>query len=180
MPIQLILVRHTSLDIQPDICYGQSDIDVSASFIEEATIVKEKLQQFQANTIYTSPSQRCTKLADFCGFPKAIRDQRLLELNFGDWENQKWDEIDDPNLALWYEDWIDTSTTNGESFQMQYARYCDFISTLTAENNDQTVIVFTHSGILHCARIQQGIDTFKTTFDHKFNYGEVLAINLQN
>lgn len=178
MPIQLILVRHTSLNIQPGICYGQADIDVSKSFIEEATIVKNELEAFHPNKTYTSPSQRCTKLAKFCGFSDAIQDHRLLELNFGDWENQKWDEIDDPNLALWYENWIDTPTTNGESFKMQYNRFCDFISSLKSENDHQTIIAFTHSGILHCAKIYQGIDTFETTFNHKFNYGEVLVITL--
>lgn len=176
MSNRIILVRHTSLDIQPGICYGQSDIDVGKNFINEATIIKKKLNAFQPSQIYTSPSQRCTKLAEFCGFHHAIRDQRLLELNFGDWENKKWDEIDDPNLSLWYENWIDTPTTNGESFKMQYERYSDFLSTLQKETN-QTILAFTHSGILHCARIDQGIDTFENTFNHKFNYGEILIIN---
>lgn len=178
MSIQLILIRHTSLDISPGICYGQSNIDVGSTFVEEAMLVKKQLEQYKVDKAYTSPLQRCTKLADFCGYPNAIQENSLLELNFGDWEGQKWDDINDPNLALWYENWIDIPTTNGESFMMQYQRYTDFMEKLKFHNNNKTISLFTHSGILHCAKIYQGIDNFDNTFNHKFNYGEVLSFEI--
>lgn len=176
--MKLILIRHTSLNIASGICYGQSDIDVSETFIDEATTVKAKLANYELDTVYTSPLQRCVKLADFCGFPTAIQEPKLMELNFGDWEGKLWDDIDDPNLQNWFNDWINIPATNGESFMMQYERYVEFVNNIQIKHEQQTIALFTHGGILHCARIHAGIDRFDNTFDHKPNYGEILELDL--
>ena len=36
-----IFLRHTSLDVKPDIFYGQTDLDVSSSFEEEVKVIKK-------------------------------------------------------------------------------------------------------------------------------------------
>ena len=176
--MKLILIRHTSLNIASGICYGQSDIDVNNTFIDEATAVKAQLADYEFDAIYTSPLQRCVKLANFCGFANATQAPKLLELNFGDWENKPWDDIDDPNLQNWFNDWLNVTATNGESFMMQYQRYVEFVNEIKTKHADQTIALFTHGGILHCARIHAGIDRFDNTFDYKPKYGEILAINL--
>lgn len=176
--MKLILIRHTSLNIASGICYGQSDIDVSDSFMDEATTVKAQLADYEFDAIYTSPLQRCVKLANFCVFPNAIQEPRLMELNFGDWENKLWDDIDDPNLQNWFDDWINVPATNGESFIMQYQRYVEFVEEIKMKHADQTIALFTHGGILHCARIHAGIDCFDNTFDYRPKYGEILTINV--
>ena len=61
--MKLTLVRHTSLDIAPNICYGQSDVDVSAQFDVEQQALQNKLSKFKFDAIYASPLQRCHKLA---------------------------------------------------------------------------------------------------------------------
>ena len=38
-----IFLRHTSLNVEPDIFYGQTDLDVSASFEEEVKLIKKKI-----------------------------------------------------------------------------------------------------------------------------------------
>lgn len=178
--MKLIIIRHTTLNIKPGICYGQSDIDVSDNFIAEAEIVRAKLAHYNFNAVYTSPLQRCVKLASFCGYPDAIREPRLMELNFGDWEGQRWDEITDPHLPLWYDDWMNRPTPNGESFMMQYQRYSDFVETLSQQysNPNDTIALFTHGGIIHAARIHNNIDSFANTFNNKPEYGEILEITL--
>ncbi len=176
--MKLILIRHTSLNIKSGICYGQSDIGVGDTFIDEATAVKSQLADYQFDAVYTSPLQRCVKLADFCDFPNAIQEPKLMELNFGDWEGKPWDDIDDPNLQNWFNDWLNVPTTNGESFMMQYQRYVEFVNQIKIMHKQQTIALFTHGGILHCARIHAGIDHFDNTFDHQPKYGEVLMINL--
>ncbi|GAA5100255.1 alpha-ribazole phosphatase [Wohlfahrtiimonas larvae] len=176
--MKLILIRHTSLNIASGICYGQSDIDVSSTFINEADIIKTQLSDYQFDATYTSPLQRCVKLANFCGFPDAIQTPQLMELNFGDWEGKLWDDINDPNLQNWFNDWLHIPATNGESFIMQYQRYVEFVEAIKIKHADQTIALFTHGGILHCARIHAGLDQFDNTFEHKPAYGEILTINL--
>ena len=41
--MKLFFLRHTSLNINPDIFYGQTDVDVSKNFNQEVEIIKEKL-----------------------------------------------------------------------------------------------------------------------------------------
>jgi len=60
--MRLLLVRHPQPIIETGICYGRSDLDVSA---EQLTQARRQLALAQptALTIYTSPLQRCAKLA---------------------------------------------------------------------------------------------------------------------
>ena len=84
--MELILVRHTSVDVPTGICYGQSDVPVRASFPQEADRVREALEQEKHKApfevVYTSPLSRCTRLAEWCGYGEAIRDARLMEMKF--------------------------------------------------------------------------------------------------
>ena len=65
--MNIFFLRHTSLDVEPDVFYGQTDLDVSASFEEEVKLVKTKIaieiNQLDKIKIFSSPLQRCTKLA---------------------------------------------------------------------------------------------------------------------
>ena len=39
--MQLFLIRHTKPQVTAGLCYGQSDIDVAASFVEESEAVQD-------------------------------------------------------------------------------------------------------------------------------------------
>ena len=119
---RIVWVRHTSTDVQPGTCYGQTDVPLKTSFEEEALECIKHLNKYSFEKAYTSPLSRCMKLARFCGFEKAVIDERLMEMNFGDWEMQRYDEIEDPYLQEWFNDYIHLPAPNGESFEMQYAR----------------------------------------------------------
>ena len=63
---EIIFLRHTSLNINPDIFYGQTDVDVSKTFNQEVEIIKEKLLNNDINPrkikIYTSPPNKMHKI----------------------------------------------------------------------------------------------------------------------
>ena len=40
--MKIYFLRHTSLDVTPDIFYGQTDLDVSENFESELKIIKKK------------------------------------------------------------------------------------------------------------------------------------------
>ena len=46
--MQIYLVRHTTPDIVPGICYGRQDLGLAASFDAEAAAVRSKLQHLAA------------------------------------------------------------------------------------------------------------------------------------
>ena len=104
--MKITLIRHTRVAVETGICYGWSDVGVAPSFETEASRVKENISNEQFDIVYSSPLSRCRKLAAFCGFHEPILDDRLKELNFGEWEMKKWDDLTDPRLELWYKDWI--------------------------------------------------------------------------
>ena len=103
--MQITLVRHTTPDVPVGTCYGQSDVPLRASFEEEAEVVRRRLSGMAFDAVYTSPLSRCTRLAHFCGYPDAIQDKRLMEINFGVWEMQRYENIVDPRLQDYYADY---------------------------------------------------------------------------
>jgi alpha-ribazole phosphatase len=176
--MKITLVRHTSVACGPTICYGQSDVDVSASFETEANEVKNKLGKKQFDAVFSSPLQRCIKLADYCNFQHPVWDKRLLELHFGDWEMILWNEIADPHLENWYADWVNVKTTNGESFADQIKRVENFLNELKAGNYQQ-VLVFTHAGVIRSTAILLGlVDIHQAFSDYKLDYGQIIEFDL--
>ena len=65
----LILLRHTTPDVQPGICYGQLDLDVAATFDAEADKAFAALPRI--DRIVTSPLKRRHKLAEVIVGPKS-------------------------------------------------------------------------------------------------------------
>lgn len=150
--MNIYLIRHTSVDVPKGLCYGQSDVPLRPTFEIEAAVTKAKIESIHFDMAYTSPLSRCTRLVQYCGFGDAIRDPRILELNFGDWEMQYFHKIKDPNLQCWYDDYLNVKATNGESFADQYKRVAAFLDEVRQKEGENTV-VFAHGGVLICAQI---------------------------
>ncbi|MCM1490650.1 MAG: alpha-ribazole phosphatase [Muribaculum sp.] len=175
--MKLILVRHTSVAIEKGICYGHTDVPLSESFPYEADEVKKKLSGYKIDAAYTSPLTRCRKLAEFCGFHDAIPDKRLMEMNFGEWEMKRYDEISDPRLQLWYDDFLNVAATGGESAMMQRDRFKDFLRSLQYDE-DKTIAVFTHGGILiHALVLLRGM-SYEEAYATNPGYGSTFYFNL--
>lgn len=176
--MKIYLVRHTAVDVPAGIAYGQTDVPLRDTFAEEAEAVRQQLAQLSFDAVYTSPLSRCTRLADVCGYPDAICDERLLELNFGDWEMHTWDEVTaDPQSKAWFEDWINVPVRGGESFRQQYERVARFFDDLKQTDHRQ-VCIFAHGGILTCARVYAGCYELKEAFNNVPPYGGVIDVEV--
>lgn len=177
--MKITLVRHTSLNIAPGICYGQTDVEVGTQFYTEAQVVKTKLQGKVFDAIYSSPLKRCTQLATFCGFHTAQIDNRLMEMNFGNWEMKDWKTIADPQLQRWYDNWVIEKCSNGESFTELIKRVNDFYSELKM-GNTENVLIFTHAGVIRSFLILEKVINIHNSFDFKLNYADIVEINTSN
>lgn len=176
--MEIILIRHTSVNVPQGTCYGQTDVPLNPSFEQEASITLENLKTYAPfDCVFTSPLSRCTKLATYCGYPEAIRDSRILEINFGDWEMQKFNEIKDSRLEEWFDNYLYVPATNGESFSMQYQRVADFLDELK-EKDYKKVAVFAHGGVLICAQIYAGIMKLEEAFTSLTPYGGIINIEI--
>lgn len=172
--MKIYLIRHTAVGISPGICYGQTDVPLKESFEREAEIVKTNLDQIEPSVIFSSPLSRCTRLAAYCGFKKPVLDNRVMELNFGDWEGQEWDKID---MSVWETDWVNPPAPNGESFMDMYNRIWSFFDELK-EKKYNNVFVFTHGGVISCARVYFEQADINETFDLMPKYGEIVEFTL--
>ena len=174
----ITLIRHTSVALAADICYGKSDVDTSPSFEKEAQQVQSGIQHIPFDAIYSSPLSRCLKLASYCGFTEPIIDRRLMELNFGDWEMKAWKEIEDPQLQHWFDNWIDESPTRGESFTTMINRVEEFLIELKKLPFEH-VAIFTHAGVIRSVGIITNRFNAHKSFDLKVDYGESIDFILE-
>lgn len=175
--MEVYLIRHTSVDVEPGTCYGFTDVPVRTTFAEEAAATQRQLQGLAFDHVYCSPLSRAAKLAAFCGYPDADRDDRIKEMNMGDWEMKKFDEITDPQLQKWYDDYLHEPTKGGESFGDLYRRVAHFLEELRRKNY-RRVAVFAHGGVLICARVYAGQLSPEDGFSHLTPYGGIEKIEL--
>lgn len=168
-------VRHTSVDVPRGMCYGQTDVPLQASFEEEAAVVHEKVSQLPHGKVYTSPLSRCTRLAAFCGFPDAVRDERLLEMSFGEWEGMFLYDMHTPQVRWWFEDQLRRVTPGGESIFQLRDRLLGFLRE-KAEAGEENLLVFAHGGILLSAEMLLGKEVTGDPYAHLHPYGTVLSL----
>lgn len=171
-------IRHTSLKISGDTCYGQTDIKTADTFEVEAARVREVLARQRYDAVYTSPLSRAEKLAIACGYDEvAIREPRLMERSFGDWELKSWAEIDE--MAEKYPELLDAEgqvmPPNGETVSDLLRRVKDFITELRCERH-QRVALFCHGGVINSARHLQGLITLPQLFVDVPIYGSVTTL----
>ena len=177
--MKLTLIRHTSVDVPPATCYGQTDVPLKDTFPQEAAIVADKLKHQSFDRVYTSPLSRCVRLADHCGYPDATRDKRLLEMNFGDWEMRHYTEIKDTRLKEWFNDYMNVVPTGGESAMQQRNRFLEFIDTLRSElPSTASVALFTHGGILIHALNAFAGKSYEELFTTIPPYGSVIKLTI--
>lgn len=177
--MKLVFIRHTSVAVAPGVCYGQSDVPLAPTFETEAAEVLRRLAPYKFDRVCCSPLSRCRRLAAYCGYESPQIDSRLMEMNFGEWEMKRYDEITDPRLELWYADFVNVRATGGESSMEQRARLTDFINELkNTAAADETVAIFTHGGIvIHALATLAGM-TDTEAFAAQPGYGAIVEIDI--
>jgi alpha-ribazole phosphatase len=177
--MEIYLVRHTVPEVAKGICYGQSDIPLAETF--HADIQKTlSLLPDKVDAAYSSPLIRCLKL-DECikSNQKVIYDKRLMEMNFGDWEMKKWEEIDSEKLNIWMKDFVNVYATEGENFTDLSIRANEFVGELLKKNYDSAVVV-THAGVIRSVLCQILEIPLRNAFKIILDYGSVTQINVDN
>lgn len=175
--MNITLIRHSSVKVAPDIVYGVSDVPVSDTFEQEAAQVALSIKEQQFDAVYCSPLNRCRQLAAHCGFANPLIDKRLIEIDFGSWEMQAWNNILSSSSKLWFDDWINVRAGGGESFYEQYCRVAEFMDELKPKPFDN-VCLFVHAGTIRCALIYAGIADFQNVFDQHIPYCNIRKITI--
>lgn len=170
----IVFVRHTPVKVDTGICYGQSDVSPVDNFKDYIPPLKKQLEKYTFNNVYSSPLVRCKMLALATVTDPIIFDDRLKELDFGDWELKSWDYIYNycSFSKQWFADFVNEKVPDGESFLEQYNRVVEFLCSL---NTSTDTLVFTHAGVIRCAYAYFNNVPLGDVFSKEVPYAEVVV-----
>ena len=136
----LHLIRHPKPVVEQGICYGRLDLAA-----ENAGAVAQGLQaQLPGGLpVWSSPLRRCCELAGLL-HPQPTLDERLAEMDFGQWEGRRWDDIPRHELDAWAADVAGYAPPGGESPLALQRRALDFVAGLTVPE----AVIVTHAGVI--------------------------------
>ncbi len=179
--MKLYLVRHTKVNLPSGVCYGQSDIGLADTFMDEKNTIIHRLQGLKFDKIYSSPLKRCVLLAQSLSNNQleVFYDKRLMELNFGDWECKTWDEIEKTDYAKkWFEDFISVPCPRGESYQDLLSRVNFFLDDLKKDKTVSNPLIICHSGTIRAFYSIINHLEPKESFKLQLDFGQILGIEL--
>lgn len=178
--MEIWLIRHTTPNVEKGICYGQLDLDVNDTFKQEAESIAECLPTEAFSSVYSSPLKRCSKLAAKLFSPQTIiEEERLMELNFGDWEGLAWQTIDTKLLDVWSNNFLTQAPPNGECFNEMLKRANSFTDEIL-QGADERVAVVTHSGIMRALLVRFLNIPANKVFSLELNYGAIIQIKVHS
>lgn len=163
----MIFLRHPTPDIPQGICYGQSDMDIAPE--GHAQIEKALLETPPLTRIITSPAKRCRKLAQQLAEKNKLQlrfDERLWEMNMGDWEGIAWKDIDRELTGIWLQDAHNNKTPNGECFADVEKRVSECITEILADqpHTQSTTAVICHASPIRATQMAWEGLSFKQAF----------------
>ncbi|KPE53084.1 alpha-ribazole phosphatase [Chryseobacterium indologenes] len=173
--MEIHLIRHTAVENPSGLCYGFAEMPLKEDYIKDFTILN---LERDFNRVISSPSRRCTFLAEYIQLNYAT-DERLREMNFGNWEMKPWAEIPEEEINPWYEDFIHVKASEGENLLEMRARVINFWKELTATENGDKILLVTHAGVIRL--ILQTVLQFplENMFKLHIGYGKRTVIELK-
>ena len=136
----LHLIRHPPPRVAPGICYGRLDV-AAENALPAAAALRAELPP--GLPVWTSPLVRCRMLAEAL-HPSPAVDERLAEMDFGDWEGRAWDAIARAELDAWAADVAGYAPPGGESPLDVQRRALAFVAGLEVPE----AVVVTHAGVM--------------------------------
>ena len=176
--MEVYLIRHTTPEIEKGTYYGQTDISLAGTYEQDIRVTRAKLPE-KFGAVYSSPLTRCLTLARELDTKFFKSDDRLMEMNLGDWEMKQWKDIDNEQLEHWTHNFDTTAPPNGESFQNLYDRVIPFFEELIT-SDFSTVGIVTHGGVIRSIINHILEIPLKKSFTYELDYGSVSLIDLHS
>ncbi|GIX35659.1 MAG: alpha-ribazole phosphatase [Lysobacteraceae bacterium] len=140
----IVAVRPPPLPGTRGVCYGQTDWPPDLEAI--AATVPRLRAELPEWPILSSPLQRCLRLASRVLTPRhgaLAVDDRLMEMDHGDWEGRCWTDLDPTLLRAWSRDVVGFRPPGGECFADLIERVGAVVDGLTGPT-----IFVTHAGVI--------------------------------
>ncbi|AXT19683.1 alpha-ribazole phosphatase [Flavobacteriaceae bacterium AU392] len=173
--MDIYIIRHTTPKIEKGICYGQTNLDLVENYIKEFETIRSQIPNDRIYNVISSPLKRCDLLAQEFD-TEVTYDNRLKELNFGNWEMKPWNVIPSEEIDPWMKDFVNIKTPNGESYIQLASRVSDFFEELTLFKSKKDVIIVTHAGPIRSLLAKLLNIPLEKSFSIKIQYGEVFHL----
>ena len=124
---------------------GRTDIPLTAAGEKAAAALERALAEQTFAAVFTSPLQRARHTAELAGYPNAQLDDRLVEIDYGDYEGRTSADIrkERPDWLLWRD-----GAPGGETIEQVGARADAVLADLASVDGD--VLLFGHG---HFSRV---------------------------
>lgn len=171
----LTLIRHTRVATAEGLCYGRTDVPLATTFAEEAAAVRTRLTP-TPRLVFTSPSTRCRRLAEILGAEEVRIDARLVELDFGQWENRRWSDLPRAEVDRWAADFVTLAPPDGESLHALAARVDEFRQDVERILPEGDLAVVTHGGVIRAWLCRRERRPLQTAFERTVAFGACLTL----
>ena len=148
---------------------GQKDVPLNDTGRAQARVLAEQAEREGIVAVYSSPLVRASETAEIVaerlGLGPVRLDDRLKEVDVGDWQDRLKADIERDEPELWAgfkragEDW---RFPGGESLAEQQDRVIAALVDIT-QRNDLPALVVSHRGVIRCALAHthnRGLDTY--------------------
>lgn len=152
--MDIVLIRHPAVALDEGVCYGHADVALAESAKISSNALALRLATLQVpapRVLIASPLTRCAAFAaeianDFgC---VVSHDESLKEMDFGDWESQRWDAIDRAQLDDWAANFEHARAHGGESVAQFVARVHAWFDAFAHTRELSPAYVVTHAGVM--------------------------------
>ena len=155
--LHIYLTRHgeTEWNIENRL-QGWKDSNLTSKGIKDAESLSKKLSSIDFMTIYTSSSPRAIKTARILRGEKKIpinEEERLKEINFGEWEGRTKLEINERFEKEFSSLWDSPHLYNhlphsGEGLEDLRKRVKNVLNDIITSNNNGNILIVTHAVVL--------------------------------
>jgi alpha-ribazole phosphatase/probable phosphoglycerate mutase len=152
--LDVYLLRHgqTQWNADGNRYCGRTDIPLTETGRRQAETAKEGLKAVVFDAVYSSPLERAFVTAQTAGNGRpVIKDQRLIEVDFGKWEGLTKEEFIAADPLAW-QSWmkdplVAKAGSTGETATEVIQRVDDFFTEILRQEKHRTILVVGHNGI---------------------------------
>jgi alpha-ribazole phosphatase len=157
--MKLWLARHAQPLVASGICYGATDVAADAALTQQAA--ESLAQALPPDTLCrVSPLQRCQQLAialqtirpDCLFNSTTCIDTRLVEMDFGHFEGQRWADISKAEVDAWTANFGNHRFGGQESANEVLQRVAQALQDCQTQPADH-VLWITHAGVIRAATL---------------------------
>ncbi len=151
--LRIFLLRHgeTAWNADNNRYCGRTDIDLTEKGFRQAEEAGRQLDGIEFLHVFSSPLKRAYQTAQIASNAEVVKDNRLIEVDFGAWETKTKEEFISENESLWT-NWMADPTIHraggsGETGNEVISRVDDFFHSLWTKYEDGNILVVAHNGV---------------------------------